>query len=285
MRRQLRRERNSASLPATIRQAAVRERRRNFVSDVGERMNGWLARLAVVISVGLLLGRLGPFGTFAELESLERYAYWVGLTLLMWLQGVAIISFLAAPLGARRWPHWITVVVAALLASIPTAFEVAWAEMLLRVERDLGPIDLLAIAGDVSLLSVPLLLLTHGWTPQRANGLPSEQYPERADRLVALMDPGRRGELLAVSSEDHYVRLYSDRASQLVAMRFADALDNLVSADGLQVHRRWWVATDAVESIVKDGDGLRLGLRNGLSVPVSRSFAQQVRKAWAARIG
>jgi len=52
----------------------------------------------------------------------------------------------------------------------------------------------------------------------------------------------------------------------------------------LQVHRRWWVAANAVESIVKDGDGLQLSLRNGLRIPVSRSFAQQVRKAWANRI-
>jgi hypothetical protein len=232
----------------------------------------------------MLLGRLGPFGTFAELGSVERYAYWVGLTLLMWLQGVAILSLIASPLEARRWPRWVIVVVAALLASIPTAFEVAWAEMLLRVERDLGPMDVLAIAGDVSLLAVPLLLLTHGWVSRQAASRAGVPADMRTDRLVAMMEPGRRGALFAVGSEDHYVRLYSARADQLVAMRFADALDSLAQEDGLQVHRRWWVAANAVESIVKDGDGLQLSLRNGLRIPVSRSFAQQVRKAWANRI-
>lgn len=254
------------------------------MSDGGERLIGWPARLAVVIAAGLLLGRLGPFGTFAELGSFERYAYWVGLTLLMWLQGVAILSLIAASLAARSWPRWVIVVIAALLASIPTAFEVAWAEMLLRVERDLEPIDLLAIAGDVSLLSVPLLLLTHAWGPRQAAGKAVVPVDARAGRLVTMMEPGRRGELLAVGSEDHYVRLYSVRADQLVAMRFADALDGLAHEDGLQVHRRWWVATTAVERIARDGDGLQLSLRNGLKVPVSRSFAQQVRKAWADRM-
>jgi DNA-binding LytR/AlgR family response regulator len=89
--------------------------------------------------------------------------------------------------------------------------------------------------------------------------------------------------VLAVNSEDHYVRLYTDRTDQLVAMRFADALSALALEDGLQVHRRWWVATQAVESISKEGEGLQLRLRNGLKVPVSRSFAQQVRKAWLDR--
>lgn len=254
------------------------------MSDVGERLTGWPARLIVVLAAGLLLGRLGPFGTFDELEGVQRYSYWLGLTMLMWLQGVAILSLITAPLQARRWRRWVIVMVAALLASIPTAFEVAWAEMLLRVERDLGPIDIIAIAGDVSLLSIPLLLLTHGWHPGEAVGQAAARIDVRNDQLVSMMEPGRRGALLAVGSEDHYVRLYSDRADQLVAMRFADALNNLAPELGLQVHRRWWVATDAVQSIARDGDGLQLSLRNGLKIPVSRSFAQQVRKTWADRL-
>jgi hypothetical protein len=226
---------------------------------------------------------LGPFGTFAELASFERYAYWVGLTLLMWLQGVAILSLLVTSLEASRWPRWPIVIAAALLASIPTSFEVAWAEMLLRVERDLGAKDLLAIAGDVSLLSVPLLLLTHGWAVRREDRLSDAENNARADERVKFTEVGGQGAVLAVNSEDHYVRLYTDRTDQLVAMRFADALSALALEDGLQVHRRWWVATQAVESISKEGEGLQLRLRNGLKVPVSRSFAQQVRKAWLDR--
>lgn len=252
------------------------------MNDVGEPRSGWLTSVLLVLAVGVALGRLGPFDTFSELRTGERYAYWVGLTLLMWLQGVAILALVNATVG-QRWPRWTGVVVAAMLASIPTAFEVAWAEMLLRVGRDLGPIDLLAIMGDVALLSVPLLLLTHGWVGAGPPAPAAGRRPEGADSLIELMDLPRRGALLAMSSEDHYVRLYTDRAEQLVAMRFGDALAHLGSEDGLQVHRRWWAATAAIRAIDKDGDGLRLLLSNGLTVPVSRSYAQQVRKAWPDR--
>lgn len=272
----------SASLLSNFVQAAFRERRREFVNDVGEPRSRWLTSVLLVLAVGVALGRLGPFDTFSELRTGERYAYWVGLTLLMWLQGVAILALVNATVG-QRWPRWTGVVVAAMLASIPTAFEVAWAEMLLRVGRDLGPIDLLAIMGDVALLSVPLLLLTHGWVGAGPPAPAAGRRPEGADSLIELMDLPRRGALLAMSSEDHYVRLYTDRAEQLVAMRFGDALAHLGSEDGLQVHRRWWAATAAIRAIDKDGDGLRLLLSNGLTVPVSRSYAQQVRKAWPDR--
>ena len=119
----------------------------------------WLIRLGIVIAVALLLGRLGPFGTFSDLSPVERYSYWVGLTLLMWVQGVTALAMLkGAKLRLGRAPR---VVIAALLGSIPTAFEVAWSEMLLRVERDLSLVDVVKILGDVCLLSVPLLIATH----------------------------------------------------------------------------------------------------------------------------
>jgi hypothetical protein len=247
-------------------------------------MPRWAWRVGLVLAIGLLLGRLGPFGTFGELSSAERYAYWIGLTLLMWLQGVAVLAFLDQPLARRALPRWGRVVVAALLAAIPTAFEVAWAEMLLRVERDLGPVDILAIAGDVALLSVPMLLLTHGLRPAVRIAPAPETAKDGFRTLIDMMEPKRRGSLLAVSSEDHYVRLYSDQGNQLVAMRFGDALAQLGDGNGLQVHRRWWVATDAVDSISPAGDGLELQLHNGLKVPVSRSHVQQVRKSWINRL-
>lgn len=245
----------------------------------------WLLRLLLVVAAGLVLGRLGPFGTFGDLSTGERYAYWVGLTLLMWLQGIAVLALLDRPLAQRGWPQWGRVLVSALVAAVPTGFEVAWAEMLLRVERDLGPIDLLAIIGDVTLLSVPLLFLTHGFNrPSPAIQSDPDMEATGTDALVALMAPGKRGSLLAMGSEDHYVRLYSDRGDSLVAMRFSNALATLTGQDGLQVHRSWWVAAGAVEAVSRAGEGLQLTLRNGLKVPVSRSYALKVRERWADRL-
>lgn len=255
------------------------------MNGAGVRERQWAVRLALVAGVGVLLGRLGPFDTFGELTSWQRYSYWIGLTVLMWLQGLAMLALVDSPLGRVGWPRWGRVVVAALLAAVPTAFEVAWAEMLLRVERDLSLIDVIAIFGDVALLSVPLLLLTHGMAPSAprpAVPLTSSSGPQT---LVALMEPQRRGSLLAVASEDHYVRLFTDCGNQLVVMRFGVALASLAEAAGMQVHRRWWVAAEAIDTITRTGDGLQLRLSNDLIVPVSRSFAQQVRKAWPDRIG
>lgn len=267
------------------RQSTFRERQRDFVNGGSGSERRWLLRLLLVVAAGLLLGRLGPFGTFADLSAGARYAYWIGLTLLMWLQGLAVLALLDRPLAQRGWPQWGRLVVSAIAAAVPTGFEVAWAEMLLRVERDLGPVDLLAIIVDVALLSVPLLFLTHGLDrPSPAIQSDPDIEATGTDALVALMDPGKRGALLAIGSEDHYVRLYSDRGESLVAMRFSNALATLTSQDGIQVHRSWWVADGAVHDVNRAGEGLQLTLRNGLKVPVSRSYAVQVRGRWADRL-
>lgn len=112
--------------------------------------------LLVALAAGALLARLGPFDTFSELPAAERAAYWIGLTLLLGVQILVALHLLRAPLARLHWTA--VAALAGLAGAVPSAFEVAWAESLLRVERDLGPVDLVAIYGDVALIAVPLAL-------------------------------------------------------------------------------------------------------------------------------
>lgn len=244
----------------------------------GDLRRVWLIRIAVVVGVGLLLGRLGPFGTFADLNPVARYGYWVGLTLLMWLQGLAALAVIDAAKPALGRP--ITAVLAALLGAIPTAFEVAWAEMWLRVERDLSFIDILQILGDVCLLSVPLLAVTHLVIRSRASTHQIRvDTPDDTDWLISRLPPQRRGRLLALESEDHYVRVRTSRGDELLHMRFGDAVSRLPPDIGSRVHRSWWVARDAVRSERREGDRIVIELLDGTQVPVSRSYIVSARAA------
>ena len=66
-------------------------------------------------------------------------------------------------------------------------------------------------------------------------------------------------------------------------MRLKDAMVLLRDYDGMQTHRSWWVAHDAVVKIVKDGRKTQLILSNDLTVPVSRSFLVKVSAAGFAK--
>jgi DNA-binding LytR/AlgR family response regulator len=85
--------------------------------------------------------------------------------------------------------------------------------------------------------------------------------------------------ILAVEAEDHYLRLHTDRGSDLILMRLTDALAELEGLEGAQTHRSWWVARDAVRGVAR-GDGRAvLTLEGGLQAPVSRRYARALRAA------
>lgn len=241
-----------------------------------------LRNLLIVAAVGAVLGRIGPFDTFSELPTAARYAYWIGLTLLLWLQ-TAIALHLMRDV-ADGWSGAMRTIAAALLGALPTAFEVAWAESLLRVSRDLGLVDVMIIYGDVALIAValalPLELIDGHRLADRPRRHPSPRVgPGDIDDLISALPPERRGALLALEAEDHYLRVHTDRGNALIHNRFSDALARVATVDGLRVHRSWWVARGAIERVARDGDRLALHLRGGLVVPVSRTYALAVRNA------
>ncbi len=83
--------------------------------------------------------------------------------------------------------------------------------------------------------------------------------------------PLRRAPILALSSEDHYLRVHTDRGQALILMSLSQAIDALGEDAGLRIHRSHWVARDAVvDSARKDGR-LAVTLANGLILPASRS--------------
>ena len=79
--------------------------------------------------------------------------------------------------------------------------------------------------------------------------------------------------------EDHYVRAHTMLGSDLVLLRLRDALGELDGIEGAQVHRSWWVARDAVESVERDGRSVRLVLPRGIAAPVARSRMAELTKA------
>ena len=79
--------------------------------------------------------------------------------------------------------------------------------------------------------------------------------------------------------DSHYVRVIGEAREELILMRMRDAIERLDNADGLRVHRSWWVAKDAVASVRRDGRAAILTLRSGHEVPVARDMMPQLRAA------
>ncbi|WP_105172466.1 LytTR family DNA-binding domain-containing protein [Pseudoalteromonas sp. T1lg24] len=92
------------------------------------------------------------------------------------------------------------------------------------------------------------------------------------ESLINELPIAKRGRLICLQMDDHYLNVITDKGEHLLLMRFKDALEKLEHYDGFQTHRSWWVAKDAVVDTKKDGRKLILVLQNGTEVPVSQTY-------------
>jgi DNA-binding LytR/AlgR family response regulator len=113
---------------------------------------------------------------------------------------------------------------------------------------------------------------------------PAPAGPPTGDRVPSFLDrvpPDRRGPLVALSAELHYLRVHTTRGEALVLCNFGDALAELGPDLGVQVHRSHWVARRYVAGVRRDGARLWVTTTTGLSLPVSRS-RRSIADQWPA---
>ena len=131
----------------------------------------------------------------------------------------------------------------------------------------------LSITGAMSAINV---FITRARTVQTHEAAAGQAPARFLDRLPPRL---RGAQLIAVQSEDHYLRLHTDRGSDLILMRLADALSELEGLEGAQTHRSWWVAQSAIAGSEKSGRDTKIVLATGLRVPVARGRAAQLKDA------
>lgn len=100
--------------------------------------------------------------------------------------------------------------------------------------------------------------------------------PLAPNRLIARLPSNVRGRIVALEMEDHYVRVHTDRGSALVLLRLSDAIAEVASIPGRQVHRSWWAADEAIERFERAGRAGQIRLCNGLTAPVSQRYLKDI---------
>jgi hypothetical protein len=242
-----------------------------------------VAELAALVLFGLFLGAVGPFDT-DRIPTVPRYLYWQ-----LAMVGGGLISAPIEPLIARRLTRRPRLFALAQLAAMtpPIAIWVTVMPMIVFGQSASGW-QVLAVMPNVLTINVAVVVLA--WLTRTALGRrdpPPAAFEGLAPAVIRTRLPPRlaRARLVAVEAEDHYLRIRTEAGSDLILMRFADAVAALAMADGFRTHRSWWVARTAVEAARwKAGRG-ELTLSDGSSAPVSRTYAAALKGTdWAAPV-
>ncbi|MCF2949409.1 LytTR family transcriptional regulator [Paraglaciecola aquimarina] len=241
-----------------------------------------LQDLLIVIGIGSFVGFLSPYG-MNKLSLLTSILYWNTVCIAGYFVYHPIISFAETHLEKPIPTHWHRVAIGSLISSIPMSFVVPLVTYLFfDYSRPIWQqfVDVLpkaiVIGGVISLISMVKDILIEQKTELNKTQAKDQ---EQLDKFMALLPVEKRGVLYCFVSEDHYLKVYTDKGHHLILMRFKDAVDMLNEYPGIQTHRSWWVALDAIQSVTKENRKTLLSLTNQVQVPVSKTYSEAVRHA------
>lgn len=254
----------------------------------------------------------GPFGSYERLPFVSRLGYWLTMNTVTWATALICISLVKAALIVRV-PHQITrLFIGGALSALPVGFAIT----VINTAVIKSPLNLDQIAGNV-VVALPIaigfcllswLSLSSGeQAPKALETSPLNTEPVTAAASApnrsatdAIIDdlPGRpalldrlpvdkRGPLIRIEVQDHYVLVVTSRGSELLLLRLGDAIAETGADTGQQIHRSHWVADAGVRAVIREGGKnprLTVHTTDGQSLPVSRSQVAEVRARWSDRI-
>ena len=244
--------------------------------------------------VGAVVGIAGPFGTYSDFSPPESVAYWCVVVLSTYAVGLLLVLLVINWGRSRGWPTAASALVGGLIAGLPVTLVVLAINTLVydtaHADR-MSPQALLgyctAIALGVS-TAFALVQSKQARTENRNAAAPGLKAQPEEDasfaarelpRILQRLPHQQRGRLLALSVQDHYTEVVTDRGKPLVLIRLGDAIKETDGVDGLQIHRSHWIALQAVRKTLNNKGRIEIELENGDVLPVSRSYAPLVRKA------
>ncbi|ATC25924.1 DNA-binding response regulator [Caulobacter vibrioides] len=244
----------------------------------------WTIDLSVAVVIGILLGLMGPFGSFFNDGPAVRVAYWVCSILF----GTVVFGTLTrlGTAGARRLgtPDWavlppVILVGTVLLGAPLRLFAIAFWPGVVEA------VPLTAWFGQCLAISTPLVVGAYFLRARQAGQASARPavIPSLASTPSDATPSADTSNVLYLRMEDHYVRIRTEQGSRLEMGPLARVTAMLTGIEGLQTHRSWWVARRAIAGVVRDGRNLRLRLVDGETAPVSRASVAKLRAAgWLA---
>jgi DNA-binding LytR/AlgR family response regulator len=241
-----------------------------------------------MLGICLVLAVIGPFGTFDSMTFAYRLPYFLTTGVSTWLLVVGLVRLMLRLEAFDRWHTVARMALAGALAAVPGALVVFAMEAAFRAP--LPPRALLWLIPNHAVLTISISVVIGLFIQQRLHqqadverarvaDLPAQAAEPEPASFFRRIPPALGRDLLALEMQDHYLRIHTAVGSDLILLRLRDAIAELGEAAGLRVHRSWWVAHGAVRGANRDGQRLSLVLRNGLEVPVSKTWREAVKTA------
>ncbi len=233
----------------------------------------WVA----LMGTAAILSLLGPFGTDQTLGLIHRLLYWIV---------TVTLTFGFGALSNEIIRHWMSKAPIALIIAVAgcvTGLGICLIVMVINwIVFDFVPPlnEWPTFFGTV--MAISYIVTGALYYAGLRRGEAAAPAATATPKPVALLDRiplEKRGRLVALSVEDHYVRIATTKGTEMVLMRLSDAIRETGDTAGAQVHRSHWIAFAQVRAVRREGDRAILTMSNDSEIPVSRANIAKIKEA------
>ncbi|WP_194093892.1 LytTR family DNA-binding domain-containing protein [Marivivens aquimaris] len=245
--------------------SAIREWRRYISKPI---------TLVMLCGTAVVLTLVAPFESDRLMRPLPRLGYWLVMVFATYSVGLIVSVSVERLARVTLYARYALIAVSSALAITATVLLVNLA--LLGYWPDMA--DAMVLIPTVFGIAVIISLMVQVASDHMAH----PPQPETKEALPPILDRlpyDKRAPLVAISVEDHYVRVRTHNGEAVILMRLTDAMREVGQTDGLQVHRSHWVARDAVTAARREGDRAILTVSHGEDIPVSRRYVPAIKEA------
>lgn len=232
--------------------------------------SGFWLHLGVWALATILCAIAGPFGTHDAMAFLPRLAYWAGIV------GLSDFGAVLSKGLSRERPTWAAIVIwSGYVFGLSSIVHLVNSVLF---ENWQGTAQFLYLLGIIA----ATVLVVHGAVALARKAFETDMPSPAVDaqaQFLRRIPLEKRGPLIRLEAQDHYLNVVTQKGSALILMRMQDAAEALENVDGLQVHRSHWVAQGAVAAHRRDRGRDFLVMQNGDDIPVSRSYRAVVQMA------
>jgi len=235
----------------------------------------WVIMLGIIA----LFVVVGPFGTYESMSLATRSLYWPMTMLGSWLIAITIISAFVVLLRATSLSVLVQMIIAAIVASAPIGLWNWFASKTLfpNVADGFNLLEMIAVSVPITIIFS--VIAYFALRSQFEDEEEVEIIDTRPNLLMERLPIEKRGPVQSMSMQDHYVVVSTTRGTEMVLMRMADAVAELSSESGEQIHRSHWVNTDFVAASERDKGQHIVVMKDGKRLPVSRTYIKAARAA------
>lgn len=215
----------------------------------------------------------GPFGTFAEMNLIERVIYWTPQAVFAWfIAGLAIEFAWSIYPTDKRYQH-------GLLSAFWFAILYAPVDFLITRSGIFGTIYVKMQFWEVLLTNFAFAMCVVIWVLLNEKAHVAATAKPKP-RLYSRLPEGTTGDITHITVKDHYVEVYTEDGNKhRLLMRFADAVQEMDCTQGYCTHRSHWVAQAHVKKGCRDGNKEFVQLNCGKEIPVSKTYRETLVQA------